>query len=244
MKVAILYREGHSGSFLYAVLTNRSAKRAKFRMLDHYEMTDQPIFLTHNIDRIDKTQFDCILRILPSKNIYNAIYNIFMKKTLLEEFPQFKLEAWTQDVVFWYDKCYYLIKHYYNQIVNDIATNTVDNIVDFDQLCSCDYISNLLIKYFNTQINDNQKTLIKNYANLQLQIALRDDNLVTMQDIVSPLTDQMMLENPWYWAYAVFKYEHNNKITEAQRIWSVNDFDKPQTLSDLKNYRYSKNCFA
>jgi hypothetical protein len=240
MKTAIIFREGHSGNFLYSVLTNLPANNAKFRMADKFQNYRDNFFLTHQEKTIiNNPTIDCFLKILPSQNIYNPIYNIFMKKTLIEEFPDFDLSKWVNDTVFWYDKCYYQIQCYYKQICNDICTNTLENVVDFDRLTDCDYLEELLLKYFNQTLNDNQRALAENYARLQLQVELKDDNTTSMLEILGPITDDMLLSNPWFWAYAVFKFEHNNNLTEQQRLWSVDHFRSPQTRADLLQYQYS-----
>jgi hypothetical protein len=164
-----------------------------------------------------------------------------MKKVLVEEFPNFELANWVDDPVFWYDKCYYNIEEYYNKIHNDIATNTVGNVIDFDRLTGCHYVANLLQKHFEVDFDHNRRRLVENYADLQLNIDLVDDATLSMQDILKPITDSMLLQNPWFWAYAVFKFEHNNKLTGNHRLWSVNDFKVPQTRLDLLQYCYQMN---
>jgi hypothetical protein len=239
MKTAIIYREGHSGNFLYSVITSQPADDVSFRMADNYQNYQNDIFLTHD-QNIGNQQFDQVLRILPVRNIYNPIYNIFMKKTLLEEFPTFEMKNWTNDIVFWYDKCYYQIQYYYDQICKDIATNTIQNIIEFDRLTDCNYLSDVLLQNFRITLNDNQRALIKNYAQLQLQVELADDNTTSMQEILAPISDDMLLQNPWFWAYAVFKFERNNNLTEEQRLWSVDAIKSPHVCSELIQYQY--NC--
>lgn len=235
---AIVFREGHSGHFLQSVILDRPAELAKFRMADNFQNTKE-IFLTHNTN-LELDKFDPVYRILPTNNIYNAIYNIFMKKTLVEEFPEFDLASWLQDPIFWYDKCYYHIKEYYFLIKQDIVTNTFTNIVDFDKITDCDYLKQWLYCNFGKTITQNQISLIKNYASTQLEIALEDDSATTMQEIVSPLTDSMLEQNPWFWAYSVFKFEQNNKFAESDRLWSVNDIRAPHLTNDLLKYQYIK----
>jgi hypothetical protein len=83
MKPAIVFREGCSGHFLYALITNHPAESVKFRMADRYENAQSDIYLTHQTNYAQhKKMFHPLLRILPTKKIYNVIYNIFMKKTL------------------------------------------------------------------------------------------------------------------------------------------------------------------
>jgi hypothetical protein len=240
MKAVIVFCEGHSGHFLRSVILNHPAAVASFRISDHLDSSRNGfnIQLTH--DPNDALNSDCVFRILPTRNIYNTIHNIFMKKILVEEFPEFDLTNWVNDPVFWYDKCYYHIQEYYRRIHKDISTNTIQNVIDFDQLTDSDYLSDFLRQHFQLKFNDNQRALVEKYAELQLQINLADDSVQQMHDILAPVTDHMLLQNPWFWAYAVFKFEHNNNLTEQQRLWSVNNFRVPQTRNDLMQYQFLK----
>jgi hypothetical protein len=96
------------------------------------------------------------------------------------------------------------------------------------------------LQNFRITLNDNQRALIKNYAQLQLQVELADDNTTSMQEILAPISDDMLLQNPWFWAYAVFKFERNNNLTEEQRLWSVDAIKSPHVCSELIQYQY--NC--
>jgi hypothetical protein len=241
MKAVVVFREGHSGNFLRSVILNHPVDVAEFRINDYLNssLNGISVLLTH--DPKHAPDADYVFRILPTRKIYNPIYNVFMKKVLVEEFPNFELANWVDDPVFWYDKCYYNIEEYYNKIHNDIATNTVGNVIDFDRLTDCHYVANLLQKHFEVDFDHNRRRLVENYADLQLNIDLVDDATLSMQDILKPITDSMLLQNPWFWAYAVFKFEHNNKLTGNHRLWSVNDFKVPQTRLDLLQYCYQMN---
>jgi hypothetical protein len=240
MKVLIVFCEGQSGHFLRSVILNHPASVASFRISDCLinGRNDIDVRLSHDLDNLPDA--DCVFRILPTHNIYNAIYNIFMKKILIEDFPEFDLANWTDDPVFWYDKCYYNIQEYYDRIHKDISTNTIHNVIDFDRLTDSTYLAGMLQQHFCLEFDNNQRTLVEEYAKLQLHIALADDDTQVMQDILEPITDQMLLQNPWFWAYAVFKFEHNNNLTEQDRLWSVNDFKVPQTRNDLIQYQFLK----
>ena len=157
-----------------------------------------------------------------------------------EEFPVIDLANWVDDPVFWYDKCYYHIQEYYHRIHKDISTNTIQHVIDFDQLTNLEYLTDLLQQYFHLEFTDNRRALVTKYSELQLPINLEDDSTVDMQDILAPITDHMLLQNPWFWAYAVFKFEHNNNLTEQHRLWSVNNFKIPQTRNDLLQYQFLK----
>jgi hypothetical protein len=239
MNCVIVFRQGHSGHFLLSVILNYPASAAKFRMSDYHQTLYPGIHLTHNPDvtKHPGTAF----RILPTDKIYQAIYNIFMKKILLEEFPNFDLANWVNDPVFWYDKCYYHIAESYNNIQQDLSTNTISNVIDFDRLTDTVYIAEWFRTHFSIELNSNQLELIENYAKLQLNVNLTNKRQTDIEEILSPITDQMLLENPWFWAYTVFKYEHDNNLTEHQRLWSVDDISAPQTIADIKQYKYQVN---
>jgi hypothetical protein len=196
------------------------------------------VIVTHSVDQVVLS--DLVFRILPTHNIYNPIYNVFMKKMLPEEFPGFDLVNWADDTVFWYDKCYCLIKEYFDRIHKDIATNSIANIIDFDRLTKPEYLADLLDQHFGLEFDRNRRAFVEKYAQLQLPIDLADDDSTSMQDILAPITDQMLRQNPWFWAYAVFKFEHNNNLTEQDRLWSVNNFKIPQTRNDLLRYQFLK----
>jgi hypothetical protein len=242
MKTVVVFREGYSGHFLRAVILNHPSTVANFRIDDRLLSHNKELYvqLTHDTHAISNT--DRIFRILPTRKIYNPIYNNFMKKILVEEFPNFDLANWINDPVFWYDKCYYHIQEYYSKIHNDISTNTIQHVIDFDQLTDTEYLSNMLQQEFQLELDANRRALVKNYAELQLKIDLIDDTTLLMQDILSPITDSMLLQNPWFWAYAVFKFEHNNNLTENRRLWSINNFKVPQTRSEIIQYQYRLEC--
>jgi hypothetical protein len=85
MKAVIVFCEGYSGHFLRAVILNYPAAVASFRISDHLASSRNglTVRLTHNVN--DAVNSDCVFRILPTHNIYNAIYNIFMKKVLVKQ---------------------------------------------------------------------------------------------------------------------------------------------------------------
>jgi hypothetical protein len=231
MKTLIVFREGHSGRFLQSVIQDTKASQASYRMEDLFRFN---LMGTHELD-LDKQQkeYDIVLRILPQHNIYNAIYNIFTKKTLLEEFPQFKLEDWKQDIDFWYDKCFYLIDEYHTRIRQDICNNQYPNVVNFEKLTDEHYLDQVMQQYYNVSLTDNQRKLIQNYSRLQLSITLADDNQKEMTEIIEHITDQMLSDNPWFFAYCVFKFEKNNNLAESARLWSINNIITPPTRKKL-----------
>jgi hypothetical protein len=231
MKTLVVFREGHGGRFLQSVIQDTEASQARYRMED---WCSYDLIGTHDLD-LEKQQkeYDLILRILPRHNIYNAIYNIFTKKTLLEEFSQFELADWKQHIAFWYDKCFYLIDEYYTHIQQDIQNNQYPNVVNFDKLTDEDYLDLLMQQYYNVGLTDNQRKLIKNYSRLQLLITLADDDQTEMTEIIEHITDQMLYDNPWFFAYCIFKFEKNNSLPESARSWSINNIFEPPTRKKL-----------
>jgi len=240
MKTVIVFCEGHSGHFLRSVILNHPVAVASFRIPDNLDSSRDGIDVRLTHDPGDIVDSDCVFRILPTRNIYNAIYNIFMKKVLVEEFPEFDLTNWVDDPVFWYDKCYYHIQEYYHRICKDISTNTIQNTIDFDRLTNLEYLTDLLQQHFHLEFDHNRHALVKKYLGLQLQINLENDSVLQMSDILAPITDRMLLQNPWFWAYTVFKFEINNNLTEQDRLWSVNNFKIPQTCNNLIQYQFLK----
>lgn len=230
---AIVFREGHSGHYFASLVIGRG--KPSFRMSDHFSVycKDQ-IFLTHQVDyKKHIEEYNPVVRILPNKKIYNAIYNNFMKKVLVEDFPEFELPQWVNNTVEWYDRCYQNMCEFYNLIKQDIETNIYPEVVNFDLLTEEQYMDSVLKQYFGVELTPARITLLNEYKALQLNIDLEDNTDTSMEKIVEPLTNQMLVENPWFWAYCIFKYEHNNNINETQRLWTINNLQKPQTKNDL-----------
>lgn len=235
MKTLIVFREGHSGRFLQAIIQDMPPDVAAYR-LDDYRVRgfNQWVTGTHEVDLSNQQKsHDLVLRILPKHNIYNAIYNVFTKKLLLEEYSEFNLSDWNKNLTFWYDKCFYLIKEYYALIHNDIADNLYPNTVNFDQLTDRDYIAHIIQKYYNTNLTNNQQNLIKDYSKLQLSVSLSDNDQTSMKEIIEPISDQMLHDNPWFSAYCIFKFEKNNNFSESARLWSIDNITEPFTQRKL-----------
>jgi hypothetical protein len=95
------------------------------------------------------------------------------------------------------------------------------------------YIQQILKDYFNKEFGNNQQQLLTNYAQLQLPMDLNNDCAYSMHEILQPITDQMLMQNPWFWAYCVFKFEQNNGLSEQQRAWTVNDITAVQARQNL-----------
>jgi hypothetical protein len=229
MKTLIVFREGQSGNFLRNVINNVPLDRVSFRT---DEVLLNAIFFTHKADYVKQSKnFDLVLRILPEKQIYNAIYNNFMKKLLVEDMPDFKLTDWVQDTNNWYDRCYYNIKEYWELITYDIRTNTYPNVINFDRLLDTDYVASVLKQYYGLGLDADRRDIIDKYRELQLGIGLHTD-AKNMIDIVNPV-EHLLATNPWFFSYCVFAYEINNNLTEADRLWSVDNLKGVQTRQNL-----------
>jgi hypothetical protein len=227
MKTVIVFREGQSGHYLKSIILNADAQSVGFRMPEHY--CENNITLTHNNDyKKHKLDFGQVLRILPTKQIYSAVYNNFMKKLITEEYSAAILNNWLSDPVYWHDRCYYNIVEYHGLITEDIRTNLYPDIIDFDQLLNRDYLSSILAKYFQFEFNENQEKIRKTYKELQLTLDLDQDS-TSMIDIVDIVTDELLMKNPWFFSYCIHKYELANNLTPKNRLWSINNIDQIPT---------------
>jgi hypothetical protein len=234
MKTFILFREGLSGHYLKSILTGEKTS-GKFRMdpwwpgiydVDrnkHNNIKDSsPMQCGHNLP---DEQFDLTLVILVNRKIYQAIYNNFYKKMLIEEFES-NYNQWQNNLLFWYDKIYYNIKQYYDLYQQDRVANQILDIVDFDQLLDVEYLDHISTKYFNCSLSDHSRTLAQEYASHQLNIDLTLDGN-SMEEILDPIPDSKFQESPWFSAYAIFKFEKNNGLDESQRQWSIDNISQP-----------------
>tara|TARA_R110000868_G_C10933284_1_gene766524 strand:- start:75 stop:794 length:720 start_codon:yes stop_codon:yes gene_type:complete len=227
MKTVIVFREGQSGNYLKSIILDSGLNGVGFRMPDNNKGSG--ILLTHNANYQEHMlQFDLVLRILPTKKIYSAIYNNFMKKLIGEKYSAVSLDNWHADPVFWYDCCYYNIIEYHDLITTDIQTNCYTNIIDFDQLLDKNYLNEILYKYCQIEFNDSRETIRRTYAELQLTIELDQDSY-RMEDIVEVVSDTLLLKNPWFFSYCIHKYELANNFTPQNRLWSINNIDQLPT---------------
>lgn len=227
MKTVIVFREGQSGHYLKSIILNNELKNVGFRMLEQYQAND--ITLTHNNNYKKHTsEFDLVLRILPTKKIYTAVYNNFMKKLITEEYSTGVLDSWCTNPVYWHDRCYYNIVEYYNLITQDIQTNCYPNIIDFDQLLDQEYLSDILIKYFQIELDEGRKKITKTYKELQLTLDLDQDS-TSMLDIVDVVSDKLLMKNPWFFSYCLHKYEQANNFMPENRQWSIDNIHQVPT---------------
>ena len=74
MKTLIVFREGHSGNFLKALVQNYPADQVQHRVNELHFKELRDITLTHEVDlQTQSRKFNQILRILPTHNIFTAI---------------------------------------------------------------------------------------------------------------------------------------------------------------------------
>jgi hypothetical protein len=233
MKTLIVFREGHSGNFLKALVQNYPADQVQHRVNELHFKELRDITLTHKVDlQTQSRKFNQILRILPTHNIFTAIFNNFSKKILIEMTPPGEYEQWRNNTVLWYDRCYYNQVEYYHLIQQDIANNQYLNVVNFDRLLDIDYMSDILNHYFGQLLTDNQKELLKQYADQQLQADV-NGLYKDMPAIIGNITDAMFEENPWFFANCVYRYELANDLVETQRTWTLDNCRTVQTTQDL-----------
>lgn len=229
MKTLIVFREGQSGNFLRNVINDVPLSKVGFRT---DEVLLNSIFFTHKDDYVNQSKsFDLVLRILPEKQIYNAIYNNFMKKLLVEDMPEFKLQDWVNNANEWYDRCYYNIKEYWELINCDIKFNQYPDVINFDRLLDEDYIASILKRYFGLELDSSRRNIVNKYRELQLGIDLHTDSK-EMQEIIGPV-EHLLEENPWFFSYCVFAYETNNCYNESDRLWSIDNCIGVQNAGNL-----------
>jgi hypothetical protein len=232
MKRVLVFREGQCGNFLKYLLENEPTNPVSFRINDNHATDKFNLTLTHHVDtRLHEKEFDQVLRILPTKKIYLAAYNNFMKKHILEQSIQ-DFQQWQKHTVSWYDTCYCNITEYYDLICQDIIANQYQNIIDFDRILQQDYIQHVFKQYFDQDLSQAQKSRLKEYRDLQLQVDL-DVNYTDMQDIANNISDKMFEQNPWFFSYCVHKFEKHNGLSEIQRSWSIDNCSTVQTRQNL-----------
>lgn len=233
MKTLIVFREGHSGNFLKALVQNYPADQVQHRVNELHFKQLRDITLTHDVDYLlHQRQYNQVLRILPTHRIFAAIFNNFSKKILIEMTPPGEYAQWHNNTVRWYDQCYYNQVEYRKLIQQDIAQNQYPNVIDFDQLLNAKYIDKILQRYFNQRLNDNHKELLQHYKDQQLTADV--DRLdKKMPIIIGAITDDMFEENPWFFANCVYRYELANGYTESDRLWTMDHCRTVQKSQDL-----------
>lgn len=232
MKRILVHREGQSGHFFLALLEKLDPTEIKFRVTDYYQSKIYNLEITHTVDfQLHSQYYDQVLRILPERKIYHCIYNNFMKKLITEQATE-KFQNWKDNIIHWYDTCFYNIQEYYTLISQDVANNQYTNLINFDRLLEEEYLDSVLRKYFDQTLDTDRRIILDRYKRLQLQIDL-DLPGTGMHEILHQLGDSDFEQNPWFFAYCIFKYEANNGLTEADRTWSINNIDQIQRKDNL-----------
>lgn len=238
MKTLIFFREGLSGHYLKSII-NDSPDKINFRVDPWYPdcynklrptvLNSEECVCLHptglDINRL-QMQFDLTVTVQVHQHIYHGIYNNFYKKFLIENPDQQNdFKNWQKNSVYWYDRTFYNMKEYYNLYQQDVANNTIANVIDFDRILELDYIEHIMKLYYNRPLTKNMRRIICEYKSLQLQKDLSRDEK-SMQDIVATLDDQDFIDSPWFSAYCIFKYETNNSFVESQRQWYIDNIDR------------------
>lgn len=236
MKTIIFFREGLGGHYLKSLIDD-STNPMKFRVDPWYPglyyhkkfvVEDCVCLHKHLVDwQKLSASFDLVLTIQVQKKIYHAIYNNFYKKFLIENpHLQQDFKNWSQNCTFWYDVTYYNLKEYYGLYQQDLAENTFQNIIDFDNILQVDYIEHIIKKYLGKDLTHNMRRIVSEYAALQLRYDLSGSE-TDMQDIIRVIPDTEFEESPWFASYCIFKYETSNNLSESQREWSIDSVSTP-----------------
>lgn len=250
MKTCLLFKPGHSGNYIKSLIDDKPIE-VQFR-IDNYNAQFNKELLESDVSHINDNQcilmhsvpskeflekFDLVLTILPTNNIYNPIYNNFHKKILIEESISKDFLNWNNSPMFWYDKTFYNISEHYSINMNEIRSNQIKNIIDFDNILNVEYIEHIFQKYFNRPLTNNMKNIVEEYKKLQLTINLTDAGK-SMKEIIKVIDDDMLIKDPWFASYSIFKFEKNNQLLESQRKWSIGNFiiDKKFLLSIQHKY--------
>ena len=239
MKTLIIFREGLGGHYFKSLVDDLPVE-VNFRMDPWYpgiydaskdkKKLNESCVCLHFSPAILEKGFDLVLNIQPNKKIYQAVYNVFFKKLLVEEFTKEQYSNWKNHLVFWYDKSYYNIQEYFYLFDQDRKDSRYSNVIDFDSLLLESYVEEIFAHYYNRPLTNNMKLIIKQYREKQMNINLTRDG-ITMQEIVDPIADINFDQHPWYASYCIFKYELNNGLLESQRSWSI---DSVKTVIDKK----------
>lgn len=243
MRTLIIFREGLSGHYLKSLVDDLPVE-VHFRMDPWYpgiynvakgkKKLNESCVCRHFSPNIGfaefEKEFDLVLNIQPNEKIYQAVYNVFFKKVLVETFTKEQYNNWKNDLIFWYDKSYYSIQEYFYLFDQDRNESRYSNVIDFDCLLLESYVEEIFAHYYNRPLTNNMKLIIEQYREKQLNINLTRDGL-TMQEIVDPIADSDFDQHPWYASYCIFKYEFNNGLLESQRSWSI---DSVKTVIDKK----------
>ena len=232
MRTLILFREGLSGHYLKSLVDDEPVD-VKFRMDPWHPgiyntlvppATDQSCVCLHQLPSAEYTdKFDHVFTVLANTAIYHAIYNVFTKKVLVEQSTPAEFACWQDSMVTWYDRCYYNIEEYWHLFQQD---QLLGELIDFDQILDVNYIEQLFQQHYGQSLTDNQRRIVTEYRDKQLNISLSMSGN-SMQEIVDVIPDHLFQESPWFAAYCLFKFEKNNQLPESNRLWTIDDVTQP-----------------
>lgn len=249
MNTLIVFMEGLSGNFLKILLTEQ-LDQVGFRIdtpvpsvctMQERQLLYKkqllvgdlpPVACIHEADTALASRFDVVLKIIVRKKIYQAIYNVFHKKTLVEESGPSPFSEWQLHRGYWYDKTYYLIADYYKLFSQDWANNTWPCVVNFDHITDHDYLSEVLSTYFNKSLTDKQHRIISQYGEKQLQLPLHVA-ATTMDDIVRPIPPDLFHRDPWFASYCLHRFEQTHGWSEQHRNFSIDSLPRVITAELL-----------
>jgi hypothetical protein len=179
-----------------------------------------PVIVTHetDINRI-RSEFcaDRVIRIRPNTYKFNALYNVFVKKYLLEEDDI--TQHWPNNAAYCYNQVFEGLKDWYNILSRPvIMPGCVDfdfgNMFDLDKLTK--FLTEMDVEVTDDMINMHQQYL-ENQETLKLDVYPQE----SMQSIVSRIPADRFAKNPWFACYCIFCFEQSNNLTEQQRLWSI-----------------------
>ena len=234
MKTLIWFREGLSGHYFKSLVDDQPTV-VSFRidpwwpgLYDAPPVVDPTIncVCLHPIPNFDTSAFQTVVTILAHDKIYHAAYNVFYKKLLVEHQLTEEHKNWQLNPVAWYDRAYYNIQEYVGLFQQDTVNNTMLNVINFDHILQEEYIESVFKQYFNRAMSVNMRSIVARYREQQLGIELPLAG-TEMSDIVSTIPDQYFAQAPWFAAYCIYKYEHNNKLAETDRLWSIDSIERP-----------------
>lgn len=233
MKTLIVFREGQSGNFVKSLIQDYAPDLVNFRVADLNLYHERQVDLTHEINWPRHSQrYNQVLRILPERRIYAACYNNWAKKVLMEQVDAQEYAQWTLNPPVWYDRAYYNICEYHQLITQDLANNQYPTVINFDHLTDLSYVTEILDEYFGLEMTDNRRNLFERYCQQQLPVDL-DLPADSMQQLCSAVPVKAWHESPWFFAWAVHRWESMNNLQETHRTWSINHAKQPQTPADL-----------
>jgi hypothetical protein len=230
MRTVISFNEGCSGNFLAAVVSNSmineyvridtSNNLLKYSMvpqLTHIPKRLSDVVVTHSDDYdeiVARLAADRVIRIETITGIYNAIYNVFIKKHIIEQGSPI-LTIWPDRPAYCYDMTFEHLKDYHTKF-SKINYHPAEILFDFGWTLDVDSTVKFLISLGVQPDLD----LVKKYITHQQPIIL-DHTLLTMPDIVNQIPDDNFIDSPWWACYCIFQFEKNNELLESDRKWTI-----------------------